>query len=133
MKNKAQATFVSEFEALRTFCENHTSLDVFTMAETYPFTVQFVRARTQGRLFDDEPAAPNGPLVEAGLLFPAISAAAPSGLLVEVGLPTKVTVPEGFSLDAALLKKLIRMAEQVGLAYYHAFREEADDAKEETK
>lgn len=84
MRIKAQATFVSEFEALRTFCENNTSLDVFTMAETYPFTVQFVRARSQGRLFDDEPAAPNGLLVE------------------------------------------------VGLAYYHAFREEADD-KEETK
>lgn len=112
MKTKARKNYIEAVAALQKFCADQTELEAFTRAESYPFTVQFTPDGTQGRLFDDEPAAPNG-------------------LLVEVGLPTKVTVPEGFSLDAALLKKLIRMAEQVGLAYYHAFREEADGETEE--
>lgn len=114
-KNQAQSEYEAAVNALKKFCEDSTELDVIIQDERYPIRVQFL-PKAQLNFFGNENIDENGEI---------------NDLTVTVGLSTSVKSTLRFKMNAKLLKKLIKMAENVGAVYYHAFREAADSEQED--
>lgn len=106
----AQNAYDAAVDNLHDFCDKYTDLIPDIVDEHYPIVVQFIPNR-QLSIFGNRNIDDNGEVKE---------------LTVTVGLSTAVKSTLEFRLDAKLLKKLIKLAEQVGNLYYHAFREEHD-------
>lgn len=102
---------------LNEFCEKNTDLSVIIRDNEYPFCVQFI-PNMQYSMFDKD----NENVDENGEV---------NDMTVEVGLITRVKSTLKFKMDSKLLKKLIKLAENVGTIYYHAYRAEQD--KKETE
>ena len=104
----AQDAYKEACENLEKFCAGNTELSVYIKDDEYPIQVQFV-PNPQLSVFGNENIDENGEVNE---------------LTVTVGLSTSVTSTLKFKMDSALLKKLIKYAEAVGVLHLHAFREE---------
>ena len=114
MKNEhtpAQHEYEATVDSLREFCDSYTDLTVNIIDTEYPFRVQFI-PDAQLNMFENENIDENGEF---------------NDLTVTVGLTTSVKSTLKFKMESKLLKKLIKLAEQVGRLYYHAFREGAGD------
>lgn len=107
-KNKAQTEYNAAVEALKKFCDDHTDLEAYILDDEYPIRVQFIPA-SQISMFGDLNVDENGEV---------------NDLTVTVGLSTCVKSTLKFKMDSKLLKKLIKLAENVGHLYYQAFREQ---------
>lgn len=116
-KNQAQSEYEAAVNAMKKFCEDNTELDVIIQDERYPIRVKFLPS-AQLNFFGNENIDENGEI---------------NSLTVTVGLSTSVRSTLRFKMNAKLLKKLIKMAENVGAIYYHAFREAADTEQEAEK
>lgn len=114
-RTPAQDEYRGALEALQKFCEKYTDLSPVILDEEYPIRVQFI-PQAQISMFGDENIDENGEF---------------NDLTVSVGLTTAVKSTLKFKMDSNLLKKLIKLAEKVGSLYYHAFREEHGERKEE--
>ena len=94
--------------ALRKFCKENTEFQVVIHDEDYPFRVEFL-PDPQLSMF------PELNVDEAGEV---------RTMTIETGLSTKVQSRLNFTVEAAILKKLIRLVESVGFYYYQAFRQQ---------
>lgn len=120
MTNKptpAQNNYEAAVDQLTTFCYENTDLAAVILDTEYPFRVQFI-PEAQLSIFPNENVDENGEI---------------NDLTVTVGLTTTVKSSLKFKMDSKLLKKLIKMAENVGTLYYHAFREAAGTQAEEVE
>lgn len=106
-ENVAQKHFEFVVNDLEKFCEENTELNVAVLTEQYPVRVVFV-PNSQLSIFGSENIDENGET---------------NDLTVTVGLKTSVKSTLRFKMNTQILKKLIKKAEKVGEAYYHAFRE----------
>ena len=113
----AQNNYQVAVEQLATFCYENTDLQAVILDDVYPFRVQFIPEK-QLSLFGNANVDENGELHD---------------MTVTVGLSTTVKSSLNFKMDSKLLKKLIKLAENVGTLYYHAFREAADHQAEEAE
>lgn len=113
--DRARRAYDSAVDDLRKFCEDNTELSVLILDDHYPIRVQFI-PEAQTSLFGNENIDETGEV---------------NDLTVTVGLSTSVTSSLKFKMPAKLLKKLIRLAEKVGTIYYHAFREAAEEEREQ--
>lgn len=107
-KNVAKTEYDKAVNALKKFCEDHTDLDALILDDEYPIRVQF-NPSTQLSLFNEGNIDENGEV---------------NALVVTVGLTSAVRSTLKFKMDSKLLKKLIKLAEQVGHLYYQAYREQ---------
>ena len=107
----AQSEYEAAVEKLRKFCEDHTDLTPIIIDAEYPIRVQFI-PDSQLSLFGNENIDENGEV---------------NDLTVAVGLSTAVRSTLKFKMDSKLLKKMIKLAESVGILYYHAFRASIGD------
>ena len=107
-KNIAKTEYDKAVNALKKFCEDHTDLDALILDDEYPIRVQFIPS-TQLSLFNEGNIDENGEV---------------NALVVTVGLTSAVRSTLKFKMDSKLLKKLIKLAEQVGHLYYQAYREQ---------
>ena len=114
-RTPAQDEYRGALEALHKFCEENTDLSPLILDEEYPIRVQFI-PQAQISMFGDDNIDENGEF---------------NDLTVSVGLTTDVKSTLKFKMDSKRLKKLIKLAEKVGSLYYHAFREEHGERKEE--
>ena len=108
----AQVEYEAAVDKLRDFCDTHTDLLPIIIDAEYPIRVQLVPDADQASLFGDENVDENGEV---------------NDMTITVGLTTFVNSTLRFRLDAKLLKKLIKLAENVGRLYYHAFKAEHGD------
>lgn len=106
--NVAMDTYNVAVVALKKFCEEQTELEPYILTDEYPIRVQFIPC-SQMSLFDDENIDENGEVNE---------------LMVTVGLISTIRSTLRFKMDSKLLKKLIKLAENVGRLYYQAYREQ---------
>lgn len=109
--HEAQHEYEATIDDLRKFCDAYTGLTPNIIDNEYPFRVQFI-PDAQLSMFENENVDENGEF---------------NDLTVTVGLTTSVKSTLKFKMETKLLKKLIKLAEQVGRLYYHAFREGAGD------
>ena len=107
----AQSEYEAAVEKLRKFCEDHTDLTPIIIDAEYPIRVQFI-PDSQLSLFGNENIDENGEV---------------NDLTVAIGLSTAVRSTLKFKMDSKLLKKMIKLAENVGILYYHAFRASIGD------
>ena len=107
-KNTAQNNYETALDALRKYCEYQTDLEAYILTDTYPIRVQFI-PKAQLDMFGYANVDENGEV---------------NDLTVTIGLSTAVKSTLKFKMDAKLLKKLIKLAENVGDLYYHAYREQ---------
>lgn len=107
-KNAAKTEYDAAVKALKKFCEDHTDLDALILDDEYPLRVQFL-PDTQLSLFSEDNVDENGEV---------------NDLVVTVGLTSSVRSTLKFKMDSKLLKKLIKLAENVGHLYYQAYREQ---------
>ena len=107
--HEARTYYEAAVEALGKYCEDNTRLVPTILDEEYPFRVRFIPA-PQLSMFDVENVNENGEV---------------NDLTVTVGLTTTVKSTLRFKMDSKQLKKIIKLAENVGTLYYQAFREEA--------
>ena len=105
----AQTEYEAAVEKLREFCDTHTDLLPIIIDAEYPIRVQLVPDADQVSLFGDENVDENGEV---------------NDMTISVGLSTYVTSTLRFRMDSKLLKKLMKLAENVGRLYYHAFKAE---------
>lgn len=105
----AQTTYEAAVQSLQKFCEKHTDLTPHIKDKTYPYSVTFIPDSQISMFEDDNINTDTGEVGE---------------LTVTVGLSTTVKSTLRFRMESSLFKKLIKLAEQVGELYYHAFREE---------
>ena len=106
--NEAKTEYDAAVKALNKFCDDQTDLEACILDDKYPIRVQFV-PDSQLSLFGDENVDENGEV---------------NNLTVTVGLSTCVKSTLKFKMDSKLLKKLIKLAENVGNLYYQAYREQ---------
>ena len=111
--NEAQTCYEAAVDALHKDCEKETDLSAVILDEVYPFRVQFI-PDMQMSILDNENVDENGEF---------------NDLTVTVGLTTTVKSTLRFKMDSKQLKKLIKLAETLGVLYYQAFREEAGDLR----
>ena len=112
MKNSYAFVKYSEaVKELQHFCEDNTDLNFVILDERYPFTIQFVPNMQIDLFVNNENINENGEI---------------NDMTVTVGLDTVVNSNLKFSMDAAMLKKIIRMVEKIGNLYYHSYRAQAD-------
>lgn len=116
-QNTTQIEYEAMVKDLQKFCEKYTDLDVYILDQRYPLQVQFLPTGQLG-FFENENIDENGEVNE---------------MTVTCGLSTSVKSTLRFKMNAKLLKKLIKMAENVGACYYHAFRESADVKQDEVQ
>lgn len=107
-QNAAKTEYDAAVKALKKFCEDHTDLEPYILDDEYPIRVQFLPS-SQMTLFGNENIDENGEV---------------NDLTVTVGLSSAVRSTLKFKMDSKLLKKLIKLAENVGTIYYQAFREQ---------
>lgn len=105
----AQTTYEAAVQSLHKFCEKQTDLTPHIKDKTYPYSVTFIPDSQISMFEDDNINTDTGEVGE---------------LTVTVGLSTTVKSTLKFRMESSLFKKLIKLAEQVGELYYHAFREE---------
>lgn len=108
-EHEAQTHYEAAVEALGKYCEDNTRLMPVILDEEYPFRVKFIPC-PQLDMFNVDNVDENGEV---------------NDLTVTVGLSTTVKSTLRFKMDSRQLKKLIKLAENVGTLYYQAFREEA--------
>lgn len=113
--NEAQSYYDTAVSELNKYCEKETDLVAVILDDKYPFQVQFL-PDPQQNLFGDENVDENGEV---------------NDLTVTVGLTTTVKSTLKFRMASKQLKKLIKLAEELGHLYYQAFREEAGDRRGE--
>jgi len=106
--NAAKTEYDAAVKALKKFCDDHTDLEAYILDDDYPIRVQFLPS-SQMRLFGEDNVDENGEV---------------NDLTVTVGLSSAVKSTLKFKMDSKLLKKLIKLAENVGTLYYQAFREQ---------
>ncbi len=99
------------------YCEKETDLTAVIQDSEYPFCVRFL-PNLQQSIFGNENVDENGEV---------------NDLTVTVGLTTAVKSTLKFKMDSKQLKKLIKLAETIGRLYYHAFREEAGNLRQNTE
>ena len=116
-KTPAQDAYRVARESLEKFCASSTELTPYIIDDQYPTQVQFV-PNPQLSVFGNENIDENGEVNE---------------LTVTVGLSVSVTSTLKFKMDSALLKKLIKLAEEVGALSYHAFKEEHTEKNTPTR
>lgn len=106
---------ISEYTAaiadLEKFCEKETNFKVHILTDCYPLQVHFTPAETQQSMFDADTA---DNVDENGEI---------TSIIITLGISPQVRSNLKFKLEAALLKKLIKKASQIGELYLHAFRE----------
>ena len=107
-QNAAKTEYEAAIQALEKFCEEQTELTAVIMDDAYPIRVQFL-PEYQLSMFGNENVDENGEV---------------NDLTVTVGLSSAVRSTLKFKMDSKLLKKLIKLAENVGRLYYQAFREQ---------
>ena len=107
-QNVAKTEYDAAVKALNKFCEKHTDLEALILDDEYPIRVQFL-PNSQISLFGEDNIDENGEV---------------NALIVTVGLTSSVRSTLKFKMDSKLLKKLIKLAEQVGHLYYQAYREQ---------
>ena len=107
-QNAAKTEYDAAVKALNKFCEKHTDLEALILDDEYPIRVQFL-PNSQISLFGEDNIDENGEV---------------NALIVTVGLTSSVRSTLKFKMDSKLLKKLIKLAEQVGHLYYQAYREQ---------
>jgi len=116
--NKNPPHALIEYEAavkvLDKFCKANTDLTPVIIDSEYPIRVQFIPDGQMDLFGGNENIDENGEF---------------NDLTVSVGLSTAVKSTLRFNVDAKMLKKMIKLAETVGVLYYHAFREQAGDMK----
>lgn len=107
-------TLVGELEE---YCERETEVCAVVLDEHYPLRVQFV-PNPQCSMIDHNNISKDGVI---------------NDLTVTVGLSTVVESTLNFEMDSKSLKRLMRLAEKLGHAYYQAYREAAgaEDAEVE--
>lgn len=110
-KNEAQTVYDAAIDALIKYCDKETDLVPEILDEKYPFQIQFL-PNTQQTIFGNENVEESGEI---------------NDLTVTVGLTTTVKSTLKFRMDSKQLKKLIKLAENIGTIYYHAFREKAGE------
>lgn len=106
--NAAKTEYDAAVKALNKFCEDQTDLEVHILDDEYPIRVQFL-PNSQLTMFSDTNVDENGEV---------------NDLTVTVGLSSGVRSTLKFKMDSKLLKKLIKLAENVGNLYYQAYREQ---------
>lgn len=106
--NAAKTEYDAAVKDLKKFCEDQTDLEAYILDDEYPIRVQFLPS-SQMTLFGNENVDENGEV---------------NDLTVTVGLSSAVRSTLKFKMDSKLLKKLIKLAENVGRLYYQAFREQ---------
>lgn len=106
--NAAKTEYDAAVKDLKKFCEDQTDLEAYILDDEYPIRVQFLPS-SQMTLFGNENVDENGEV---------------NDLTVTVGLSSAVRSTPKFKMDSKLLKKLIKLAENVGRLYYQAFREQ---------
>lgn len=112
MKKPTAQIFYSNLKAaLVDYCIKNTDFEAEINEDSYPFAVRY-RSTAQLTISEDGETR-----TEKG-----------GDLIVIVGLSSKVKSTLKERIDAKLLKKLIKLAENAALAYYHAFREAADSS-----
>ena len=114
MSNRARKAYDKAVEDIRKLCEERTDLTVCIDEDHYPFNAAFLPNR-QLSMFGDKNVDENGEI---------------GSLTITVGLSTSIKSTTKFHVDAALLKKLIRLTEKAGDLYYQAYREAADETAE---
>lgn len=114
----AQTTYEAAVQSLYKFCEKQTDLTPHIKDKTYPFSVTFIPDSQISMFEDGNINADTGEVGE---------------LTVTVGLSTTVKSTLKFRMESSLFKKLIKLAEQVGGLYYHAFREEQGERIKPTR
>ena len=107
-QNAAKTEYDAAVKALNKFCEEQTDLEVVILDDEYPIRVQFLPS-TQLTMFSEANVDESGEV---------------NDLTVTVGLNSAVRSTLKFKMDAKLLKKLIKLAENVGNLYYQAYREQ---------
>ena len=107
-KNAAKTEYDAAVKALNKFCKDQTDLEAYILDNEYPIRVQFLPT-SQISLFSEDNVDENGEV---------------NDLTVTVGLSTCVKSTLKFKMDSKLLKKLIKLAENVGNLYYQAYREQ---------
>lgn len=110
---RAKKSYEFAVESLKSFCSAGSGHLVEIDDRKYPFCVK-ITPNPQLTVFADEDGEKDG-----------------GELVVSVGLVTKVRSTLKFTLDSRELKKIIKLAENLGHLYYHAYREEADGDEEE--
>ena len=110
-----RSDYESAVKKLMKFCEENTDFSVVIRDDAYPFRVQFI-PDMQLSVFADENITEDGEV---------------NDMTVEVGLSTKVQSTLKFKMDSKLLKKLIKLAEETGTIYYHAYRAAQDEREPE--
>lgn len=98
----AKDAYEAAASALTKYCAQETDLEPNVIDGGYPFTVVYTM----------KPSLYESDTDDAGTLT------------VEVGLETTVKNTLRFDMYAADLKKLIKLTEQTGRFFYHAFAEE---------
>ena len=95
---------VAEFNS---YCATEANLNVSIHTDCYPMQVHLTPSETQQTMFDNDEEAD-----------------VPSGsIIINIGIKPKFKSSLKFQMDAALLKKLIKKATNLGALYLHAFRE----------
>lgn len=110
--NAAKTEYEAAVKAMNKFCDDQTDLEAYILDDTYPVRVQFI-PNSQIRLFGENNVDENGEV---------------NDLTVTIGLTITVRSTLKFKMDSKILKKLIKIAENVGHIYYQAFREQAGNS-----
>lgn len=97
-------------EDLHVCISQNTNFDHEILTDRYPYRVHLI-PRMQIGMFDESNVD-----VEAGVV---------NDMTITVGINTTVQSNLDFEMDAAALKKIIRLAEKAGFLYYNVFREKA--------
>lgn len=102
---EARDAYKESILELQKFTEKNTTLEMRLIDSGYPLLIQFVQDPQQTLFDEDEDGEPEGAMV------------------VCCGIEPSVASTLRFQMDAAILRKLIKMSETVGRCYYLQFRE----------
>ena len=107
-EGSAMKAYESSVAALNKFCAENTRLVSIVKSDDYPVQIQFVPDPQQD-MFSNENVHEDGTVNE---------------IVVTVGIKTEVCSSLIFRTESKVFKKLIKLAETVGLLYYQAYAEE---------
>ena len=98
--------YMASIETLRSFSEEEAGLDVEIFTDKYPVRCVFSPNMNARQVtLDTDPDANEGKLV------------------ISLGLKTEIENTLQFSIEAVILKKLLRISEKLSYLYYHSFCE----------
>jgi hypothetical protein len=107
-KGIAMKAYESAEHALNKFCAENTRLVAIVKSGDYPVQIQFV-PDPQGDMFGNDNVHDDGTVNE---------------IVVTVGITTEIRNTMVFRTESKVFKKMITLAERVGLLYYQAYAEE---------